>query len=700
MRWASVRVGGIAVLAALLLGLLALLAWGPGAGRPHDVPVGIVAPGLTGELLAESVAGTSGELVPVDVEDADEALDLLADGEVTAVVDVDLSRTEDVIWIDPGRNPDLLDAVVARIQAVEHHYGRTARVQEAPSSRDGRYARIDWATLAAVVAGAVMGLAVAGVRWLRRVPIAGLPRTALALVPGAWLIAAVLVSVPALDTGHPWWFAGTYLALVAGIAAGISVTCVAASPGYGAAVALGLQLTMLAPVLNGVAHAMLPQPWRFLYPLTPVGAARSALTFTTDEWVWRTLLVMLVWLVGTAVAGRRAVRRSSDWHDELPLLRTAAPVLPAVAALVVITLLLPTGPPDDQVDQVLATTTECIDPGPVETVADLNRIAQLRGRDVFGGADVGASAQLQDGRTVWLFGDTVSRDPASGRSRFTRNSMLVMDPGCIQVLLMPGQGAVIPDRDSEVGYWPMSVTVSQAQGYDLVTVMAQRVAATGTGGWDFANLGPSVAAYVVPVGGVPQLMAVRDAGDDTVDRTRPMWGAASTEHDGWLYLYGTASPGEHLVFGFSLSVARVRPDEVLDVSAWRYFDGSEWVKDPTQAVELIDAESGTSQTLSVWESEGTWYALSKRDEYLGSEVVVWTAPGPTGPFTAQAPVKDLPSDLEGGRLRYMPLAHPELLPREGTVVVSWSNNQSDPQAVIDDPLLYRPAFARVALPSP
>jgi hypothetical protein len=48
----------------------------------------------------------------------------------------------------------------------------------------------------------------------------------------------------------------------------------------------------------------------------------------------------------------------------------------------------------------------------------------------------------------------------------------------------------------------------------------------------------------------------------------------------------------------------------------------------------------------------------------------------------------------------MPLAHPDLLPQDGTVVVSWSNNKADPQEVLDNPLLYRPSFDRVQLPQP
>lgn len=40
---------------------------------------------------------------------------------------------------------------------------------------------------------------------------------------------------------------------------------------------------------------------------------------------------------------------------------------------------------------------------------------------------------------------------------------------------------------------------------------------------------------------------------------------------------------------------------------------------------------------------------------------------------------------------------PDLLPRRGTVVVSYSQNNTDLSAVQDDPRIYRPRFLRVSL---
>lgn len=105
-----------------------------------------------------------------------------------------------------------------------------------------------------------------------------------------------------------------------------------------------------------------------------------------------------------------------------------------------------------------------------------------------------------------------------------------------------------------------------------------------------------------------------------------------------------------------------------------------------------------SQTLSVWPQDGRWYVLSKQDEFLGRQVVVWLGDSPVGPFGPPRAVADLPCDPSTGELRYMPLAHPGLLPESGTVVVSYSRNFLDMAEVCAAPSRYRPYFIRVALP--
>ena len=329
-------------------------------------------------------------------------------------------------------------------------------------------------------------------------------------------------------------------------------------------------------------------------------------------------------------------------------------------------------------------------------VAGINRmIARYRSLPGFVGADVGADALLQDGRRLWVFGDTLRQEDFKGE-RFVRNSMLIFSPGCATVVMPRDHGAVVPDRLDDVGYWPMDVGIVHLAGYDLVGISLQRVRSTGAGPFDFRILGPAIALFKVPRGKAPILLAVHDLGADAVDPTRPVWGAAIETVGDLVYIYGTALTPEGNTFGRLLKVARVHTMEAGDQSKWRYWDGRPWQPDAERAAVLIPAVGGVSEVLSVFHRGSTWYALSKRSDVLGKDLVIWKAPSPTGPFVPSAPLAELPSD--SGLLRYMPLAHPDLLPEAGSVVVSYSRNVADLQRLLKNPTLYRPHFLRVPLP--
>jgi hypothetical protein len=412
-------------------------------------------------------------------------------------------------------------------------------------------------------------------------------------------------------------------------------------------------------------------------------------------------VVLVLWRAARAgVARLRRTGREAEAEDRL--LRGSLAVLVVGAA--VLTVAASTWWPDGQGEHrlgvvSLASQTRCVPSGPVRDIDDLNRIARLRGSAYMQGGDVGASAELQDGRALWLFGDTLRSADAPG-GQFVRNSMIVVEDGCLRIVVPEGGGAIVPDRRDGVGYWPMSVVVLPRPGYDLVTVTAQRVRTTDPGDpFGFEGLGPAVVSVVVPRGGTPQVLSVLDVGPDDPDPARPVWGAATVVDGEDLYLYGTSRAADaELGTGFAVRVARTRLEDVGRPGTWRYWDGSSWVADPGAAAELIGAADGVSQTFSVFATADGWAALSKRDEVFGQDVVVWTAPSPAGPFAAGPAVAQLPSDAVTGTVRYMPLAHPWLLPRPGTMVVSFSQNRLDATEVVEDPLLYRPAFLRIRLP--
>ncbi|MEQ6900010.1 DUF4185 domain-containing protein [Nocardioides sp. YIM 152588] len=692
----------------------------------HRAPVLLVGPEVVAQPLASAAAGLPGEpMDPGVVTSPRRARDAVARGDVVGALVLDLRSTEDRLLIRDGLHPRVRERVVEGTEALSTRFGRTVEVTAVPGRAVPDVAALR-ASVVAVLAGFLL-VAVMSLLWgpVPRNLVRGLVRISLVVALAA-VAAAVALAVPGLrpatsPDAPPAGVAGV-VALVALGAGLVTLAWEVLLRLHGLALAGLLLLVLPAPLVISGSEVLLGGPAGAVAPWTALGAGNDALAglVSAED---HALLVPMVLLVGSVVlalivialcrtAAIRAERRlpaaGADAGADASAPEGVAParwrarilvgLLAVLAVAAPVLALTPTADPTPLGMVSLAASTSCTATGSLETPKDLNRLTRLRGSPEFQGGDIGAETILQGPRAVWMFGDTLRR--ADGGDTLVRNSMLLLGEDCLQVVLPENGGAVIPDR-GKVGYWPMSLTTTGYPGYDLVTVFAQRVRQTGTSSvFDFEILGPAVATYLVPVGGTPQLLEVRDLGRDDADTARPMWGAASVRAGGWLYAYGTSRPEEGEVFtGFALHVARVRPDEVGDLRRWRFWDGSRWSGSAEDAATLIPYRDGVSQTLSVFERDGTWYAFSKRDEVFGSDLVFWTASSPTGPFTAQPPVAELPSDGATGQLRYMPLAHPDLLPRKGSVLVSYSRNSTDFGKVMRNPLLYRPRFLRVPLPA-
>lgn len=307
------------------------------------------------------------------------------------------------------------------------------------------------------------------------------------------------------------------------------------------------------------------------------------------------------------------------------------------------------------------------------------------------GGDQAVSVVLPDGRTLWVFADSITGRTAPDGGylpgwRIRHSAFVLQDRGCLTAV----PGTPLPELGPADWYWPNSAFVVA----DRLVVLAMRVHRTGPGLVDFAVSGSAVATFALPAGGVPRLLDVV-AGPGVPGGT--LWGAGVTVRAGWAYVYGTRTePG---AFGRSLSVARVRPSAVDDPAAWTYFDGRGWVADEARAAVLVDAIKGVSTSVSpVTLPDGRTALISKRDEVFGDDVVAWTAPHPWGPFTVRDPALfRAPSLRVPGELVYTPQAHAGTPLRDGRLLVSICRNNLDLRVVGTDAGLYRPQFREVSL---
>lgn len=716
-------------LVALLLAVVVIgeIAWatyvitGSDDLEPHDVPVVVAADPVVAESVARQYDALPG--TPVDlraVADEDAARATLDDGSARAALVVDLDGSTDRLLLASANDDVLDDAIRDRVERSEQRIDREVSVETVgPADADERRE----AARLAVALALLLGFLIAVGTSLRAGPVThdlrqGLRR--LVLVGALSVLGGAVIGVLALR-GDTW----AVILVPAAVAGASAATTLALESLFGWA-GLGLAVVAFfatgAPLLARVDPYLVGEPWASIATLGLPGAGleTAAELSLYGRLAPEPSAVVLVWLVTAplVIVLARVVRRRREVPSPIAeedavrhiggmngwRIRVLGVVAPLTAAMLVLSVVVPRAEVSAAPRLAsLAASADCVRSGSVTSVDDLNRIAEMRGTDDFRGGDVGADALLQDGRRAWLFGDTL-QDGVTGSS-YVRNSMLVTDEECIRAVVPEDGGALIPDRsgggESPVGYWPMSTVVDERAGYDLLYVTTQRVRTTGSEAFDFENLGLSVAVFVVPVGGTPQLLERRDMGPDRADRTHPTWGAATTltgrGDDRWLYVFGTANPGTDKAWGYSLRVARVRPDDFLDQDRWRYWDGSDWSTEEDDATEMIPAEDGVSQTLSVFTQGERWYALSKRNDLLGNDITVWSSDSPTGPWSSGTAVQKVAKGGTG-QVRYMPLAHPTLFPEEGSVVASYSTNDTDSERVAEDPLRYRPRFVRVDLP--
>ncbi|MHB8378242.1 MAG: DUF4185 domain-containing protein [Dehalococcoidia bacterium] len=192
------------------------------------------------------------------------------------------------------------------------------------------------------------------------------------------------------------------------------------------------------------------------------------------------------------------------------------------------------------------------------------------------GADGGQSVVVGD-RTYWLFGDTLFL-PASGK-QIEPNSIAWSSgdaPGrCPKLRYHARDGVAVPfiPKDGSLTVWPAGAFPVDAHSFDVYTVYVY-----GSGPYAY---------WIGEVG----LARVDTASMRVETLSRRLWDASSGFEDqvigaqpvdsagGFLRVVLQTQGGDHLL-------ARVRPADVADARAYRYWDGAGWSPRPAAAVPI------------------------------------------------------------------------------------------------------------------
>ena len=304
------------------------------------------------------------------------------------------------------------------------------------------------------------------------------------------------------------------------------------------------------------------------------------------------------------------------------------------------------------------------------------------------GADSTYSTPLPRGRELWMFSDTFLGpvNPDGGRPRdtpFLNNSFILQRDGALSTIDGRGKGIANP-TDPTHWYWLGAGLAVDGLHHQMLIEFAR----TGTGQWDFAWVGTSLARYPL------------DRLDRPID-IRPLPSGAGITWASWLqqlgpflYVYGV----EDLGASKYLHVARMAGRTPL--GRWEYWTGTGWSTVESDSVRVLE---GVSNEYSVTPWRGR-YLLVTQDttELFSTKIVAYLADRPTGPFTGKTVLYRTPETGALGSygnpnvFTYNPHVHPELsTPRR--LLVTYNVNSLNPDDLYADVSIYRPRFIDVVL---
>jgi len=326
--------------------------------------------------------------------------------------------------------------------------------------------------------------------------------------------------------------------------------------------------------------------------------------------------------------------------------------------------------------------------GNMHTADGLTRLFADLSTTAWDGADVGLSVPLSDGRTMWIYGDTVKGEQtADGQYapgwRWVHNSaVFTTADGCATGA--DSRDEILPS-DGETFFWP-TAAVQTRPGY--VDVFASATTWPGTG--DLSTIRyHGTRRFTVAVDGD----RVRTVSSTKISSGPIAWGAGiSRQRDGSVLIYGTEQPttatGAPATFGKRLYVARAQhPDTPAGQYTVWAGPSRGFVSGLANAVPIVEGTQGVSTAVSA--IDGTTSVVTKIDDALGTDVSLLTMNFATGAVNRQ---KLFTSKSTAHDATYLPYVH--LIGDQAYVSVSHNRLNG---ALPDHGNDYKPTFRTVTL---
>jgi len=167
--------------------------------------------------------------------------------------------------------------------------------------------------------------------------------------------------------------------------------------------------------------------------------------------------------------------------------------------------------------------------------------------------------------------------------------------------------------------------------------------------------------------------------------------AGAPAPDGYVYLYGL----NEQFFNKGLLVARFRPEEIESFTDYRFWNGTEWSPDPTEAVAVVEQLSAEFSVSPL--DDGRFLLVYEASDFLGGEITVRLGDSPFGPWSDAVPIYRIPeTDVDPDLFAYGPKAHPHLS-HPDRLLISYHVNTFDFLDHLTYADIYRPRFVEWSL---
>lgn len=300
---------------------------------------------------------------------------------------------------------------------------------------------------------------------------------------------------------------------------------------------------------------------------------------------------------------------------------------------------------------------------PVASVTDIGTVPTP---PLSSARDVGFSVVL-DGKSVWVFGDTLFSEPAADGFQWRSSSWSWTELDAVgpfsHALGEDGKPLqLLPHNAEEAAFnlehkteprrrtpWPQALVSDGERALVFYIDMA-----TGSDGmWDFESLSGSVAIWDDPSAPATRVEPPLFSDEE------PDWGAAAVLVGSDVFAYACEGGLDK-----PCKLAKVPFASATDRSAYRFYDGASWSEDWKDAVELFDG----APLFSVYFNDHLDRFVAIYMQPAGNEMRVHTAPAPEGPWSDYAALGE-GQKADEGAFDYALIAHPELSREGGKVDV-------------------------------